>query len=683
MSKRSGGLLTQAEVDRERLSTMARVFQRADRVLSGESIRCTIAQGGVPAPAWSDGEEIAFNAEQIGSVSSVDDIIKVTGLNYHELSHVLYTPRKHTAMVKAIISAQVFPAFNMLEDQRIETLLSTKYPSTKPYFVACIMRYLLGNRQQWDTAFPLLHGRKYLPLEVRQQAEARFKDPHLVLDFKRIINEYRTLAYPRDEQRGLALVKEYAALLGQMTKPPSADPNGHGSGRPEVVKGQPQPHDGTAQVAQEESKDEDDADAAEGQGQGKGKSDSKDDDKADKGKGGKSKDEAKDDDADDTDDDAQGSGSGDDFDDEDDADDDWDADDDLDGDTGGDNKAGSQQGDDSNSDDDGDDAKSDDEGEQDDASSKGGKGAGKGGSYTPPVAPVSDDDFADLMDKAASSAEQDEKVQEEVRDKQDVIVKGDGEVIAKLDQQGYVDCQVPPTILQTAKRFGRDLRRLRDEVDPGWHNGQSAGRLNVGRAMRGDDLDTVFDKWDEGKHLDADIEVVILLDYSDSMASMMDAASQSMWTIKRAFEEIGGRVTVIGYSYGAVLMYDGNTKVRPSQYKRFAANGGTQPDGALKEALRLLHASKRKSKFLISITDGAWGGFGGGYTHTLNRFNDNGVVTAMLYLMRPNMNAEYRERITQSINWQGHTVQAVSDGAEDLANLSMGIVKARLRQPQR
>lgn len=691
MSTKQAPLLTEAQISKERLTTMARVFTRADRVLSGEQVTCRLTdEANNSAPAWSDGKTITFNVPHVGTVTSVDDIIKVTGLNYHELSHILYTPRTHTALVKKVRQKGIFPAFNMLEDQRIETLLVTKYPSTKPFFVACFMRYLLANRDQWTRVFPLAHGRKYLPKEVRDQTQARFKDQALVADFIRVIDEYRVLAFPRDDARGLVLIEEYANLMGRAMTPPTGDPFGHIKGqRPDAPsQGTPQPHAGTADKAakedgekgkggKSEKEDDDTLDDADGQGGDDDANDDADDSDDDTNGGGKSD---EDDDWDDEDDDTDGSGDGDD-DDDDEAD--WEDDDDLDGDTGGDQKAGTD-------DSDGDDSDSGDQSGESDSDSAGdpGKGIGKGKGNAAPTK-VSDEDFADMLDEAATTAEQDEAVQQDVKTKQDVIVQGDGDTMSELDAQAYTDKPVPMEVVQASKKFGKDLRLLRDEQDPGWHREQASGRLNVQRAMRGDDLDVLFDRWDEGRNEAADVEAVILLDYSGSMSRMMKDASESMWAIKRAFEEVGGKVTVIGYSDSATLMYDGNTKVSRNTYKLFGPAGGTSPGIALNEAARILHKTRRKSKFLISISDGAWGshdyytGDDEPYLDKVARFNAHGVVTAMLYLIDPSYAGrdDLMKRVVDNIDWQDHKVRVASMGAAGLANLSMDIVKARLRQP--
>src|SRR5690606_29089197 len=153
----------------QRLETMARVFTRIDRTLSGMEVSCHVGDAPSMAPAWSDGKHITFNARAIGDVTNIDDIIKLNGLNYHELSHILYTPRAHEPFTKKILNEGLFPVFNILEDQRIETLFTGMYPGTRPYFVMTFMKYCLAEPNMLPEVFPLAWGRRYLPADLQKK----------------------------------------------------------------------------------------------------------------------------------------------------------------------------------------------------------------------------------------------------------------------------------------------------------------------------------------------------------------------------------------------------------------------------------------------------------------------------------------------------------------------------------
>jgi len=137
--------LVRGESARRRIEAMARLFTKSDSVLAGSHINVVVYDkpNGIQAPSWTDGKTITFNRALIGDVADVDDIIRVTGLNYHELAHVLYTPRPDRPIVQAVIAEGMNNAFNLLEDQRIETFLTAQYPSTIPYLVSTFMRFCL------------------------------------------------------------------------------------------------------------------------------------------------------------------------------------------------------------------------------------------------------------------------------------------------------------------------------------------------------------------------------------------------------------------------------------------------------------------------------------------------------------------------------------------------------------
>ena len=120
----------ETQVRSVRLNALCRVYEQADRVLSGDPVIVKVVPDG-PAPAWSDGASISINASQIEDMD-LETLTQVNGLNYHELAHHLYTPRRGTDLMKWVLDNNYMQAFNMLEDQRIETLLVARYPSIAP-----------------------------------------------------------------------------------------------------------------------------------------------------------------------------------------------------------------------------------------------------------------------------------------------------------------------------------------------------------------------------------------------------------------------------------------------------------------------------------------------------------------------------------------------------------------------
>jgi hypothetical protein len=76
-----------------------------------------------PAPAWSDGQAIYINQEEITEMD-LETLTQVTGLNYHELRpSFLYSKQGYRLHEVGNLENDLMQASNILEDQRIETLL--------------------------------------------------------------------------------------------------------------------------------------------------------------------------------------------------------------------------------------------------------------------------------------------------------------------------------------------------------------------------------------------------------------------------------------------------------------------------------------------------------------------------------------------------------------------------------
>lgn len=224
--------------ERERVSSMARIFTKVDRVLSGDPVEVEVEKmGPYMPPSYTDGKTISFNVDRIGDITSVEDLVSILGLNYHELAHVLYTPRGNSEVIKRIISSNLHDAFNILEDQRIETFLTSTYPSTIPYLTSTLLRYCTETDISWETNHILVHGRRYIPADIRREFRNRFSAPHLASRAESIIDEYRKIVFPRDADRAYELVEQFKAIICALISRP-ADPHDHKNKyRPEMKKG--------------------------------------------------------------------------------------------------------------------------------------------------------------------------------------------------------------------------------------------------------------------------------------------------------------------------------------------------------------------------------------------------------------------------------------------------------------
>lgn len=230
----------EAQLRSVRLNALCRVYEQADRVLSGDPVIINVVEDG-PAPAWSDGQSITFNASEIEDMD-LETLTQVNGLNYHELAHHLYTPRRGTTFMKWVIDNNYMESANMLEDQRIETLLVARYPSIAPYLTATIARWLSTTPDEAAGNYMLVRGRRYLPIEIRQAFRDMFAKPELVPVIADIVDQYRVLAFPRDYGKAQDLIKRWNDEVLQKLDFPKMPqgPNGCSSRDP-VGKGRPEP----------------------------------------------------------------------------------------------------------------------------------------------------------------------------------------------------------------------------------------------------------------------------------------------------------------------------------------------------------------------------------------------------------------------------------------------------------
>ncbi len=592
----------------EALQALANMFTKADRVLTGDKVNVGVSFGSsYPAPAWSDGINVTFNGDQLDSLTDAETLVRIFGLNYHELAHVMFTPRlKNTTFGNAIMQEGMRMAFNVLEDQRIETLLTGLYPSTIPYLVSTFMRYCADNESSWEVNYTLAHGRRYIPVDVRKQFRKRFKHQHLIPQLDAIIDEYRLLVFPTGEDRALELIREFHYLMTASNIIVS-DPNGHNDGRPDVTKGSPdgvrkQQQAADAAADLDEALDEEEADddgEGDGDTDGSGGAPTDPDDDFD----GDFEDEAwGDDDGEGTDGettseggDEQGDGDGD----SEDGTGQGDLTDDADGTYGGgDDEAAIVDSPPPPSD-----IPSDDDGESGDIAGNGGQG---GNGSADDEHTLTDDEMRDLLNDVANQAQNDPGLRSDVESAQKTISAQTGLNTDLPRKQGLKDVPVHQADVPAVRKFAAVLEQLRADVDPGWKHYQPSGRLNVRRAIDGASYDEMWDRWQPGHNDATDIECVIAIDTSISMSYRIDAASRALWVIKRALERVKAKVTVLSFSDSGYLVYKKDEQTSSATYRLLPVGGGTVPNLAVQEAVRVLDSSKHTTRIFIAITDGDW-----------------------------------------------------------------------------
>lgn len=550
---------------------------------------------GLDAPAWTDGEDIYFNKDKIEAVfAKVDSapadqkdgllrkaIRLLKGLAYHELEHILFTPRRGSRPIDRLTSAsrEWRWAWNALEDQRIETLFTAMFPPTVPYHTVPVYEWIVDNKDGTGKEVLLLWGRKYLPSELRAQSYHDFAAKYsydLADRAAKIIDRYLTVMYPASEMLGISLVDQMAALLNELKQ---IDDPGNGGFGPGDFPGQPTP----------------DQQGSTTQGGGntdilqKGQPSQKQQNKASKKAREQAEAEAK------AEADAAAKDS---------------------------------------------DAKTDDskpheireelpmgpaetvpEGESQ------GKGEGSKGEASDPSTEQSPEELGDpgigtgsapqsitdqaqaALDEAEANIDIASDIDKAVELFKRIMSQSDVGALAAMWEPRPIDANAMKLYRSIASR----LQELRLDLEAERIRRQPNGRVNPRRAMmrRPFEID-VFDSYDTANEEAGGVEAVILVDLSGSMRSKMGDASAALWALKMAFDEIDVRTTVLGYASESTTLYKAGESVTRSAQRLYGAGGGTDPWPAFSQAVNILSKSSAENRVLVSITDGGWSSHPGG-----------------------------------------------------------------------
>jgi uncharacterized protein YegL len=611
---------TEAELKRQRLERFVQFFGRVNSAFTFRKVSVKVEDSPLGAPAWSGASEVTFNSRLIGDLDDARSIASVKGLDLHEISHILYTPREGSEIFDYVRENKFFMAYNCLEDQRIETLFTSKYPSTIEWFTATILIHFVEKPEAFESSYPLLRGRRYLPTELRARSRNAYSNQDDLDELCEIVDTYRTLLFPADTEKGKELVRRFHDLLPKQEMPDESgqgvkvtikikDPFGHGerpsegletssTSRPISPKKQEKDRDRSAKLDKE-----DDADLAE---------------------------LLKSSDALELEIDL------DDFDDADDSDIDLD---------------------------DADDADLDSENESDNESS-GGTGAGdKAGKIVDTV-------INDLLDDLLNNKD----VANEINN----ILRQLGGLPSLATNNSKEPALAPvkaitpdATTHHASLSFGRELERLKALYEPAWDKYEPQGRLDANRYMRGDDLDTVFDRWNEGRDDATEIECVILLDNSGSMSGFKARnAYRAMYAIKRALDRINANCTVLTFNDEVKTLYRTNDKAT-SVIRDAGTGGGTVIDSALQRATKILAETEKPVRIFFAITDGDWSGNQDSNHETIQRMSRAGILTAFAFIPEEN---ESKRPLTQETSHYCE-IGAIVHNPLDLISMVRSIVK--------
>jgi len=562
------------EKERGELSAVCIVYGKADRIITRNSnVSVVVHKPTHEEPhfegiaGWSDGKKITFNEDIVRYLSEAD-IPALNGLNYHELSHLLYTPRAGSEFVTWVMGNDLGIAFNYLEDARIETLMTARFPSTRLFLEANFMRYVAGDDTNSGSLFLLSRGRKYVPLSIRQKIADLFvaeRGLEMATEVADIIDTYRTLVLPRDMKEAKPLIERFAKIVGKGNM-------GNGTGTGEANEG------GEGGSAEVECPSDCTNRAPMKFGRPLGVNEQSADSKKAKASGKSEELRAVDNDKL-----LQG------------------------GNTEGENIIESNRVADSFM-------------QQDTRKTE------------RSLADLLEQRAKDIRSNDEVKREVREfRESVASNDEHRNSVRGaryTNMTPAEINSYTRDNADYP----LIAEQFGRELERLEIDNEPNWDKEKPSGRLNVQRTMNAglNDIDRLFDQWSEVDY-GTEIEAVILLDNSGSMGGRIQSASASVWAIKRGLERINANTTVFSFNSGSRVLYTSDEKTTYDVVRTVHAGGTTNPIRALEEAKQIFNLTNRATKLLFIITDGGFD-YAEPSDNLIKQFNEDGVITSTVFL---------------------------------------------------
>ena len=167
--------LSPEEREKRRRDAICAVLQKTDRILLGDVDLSVLSRDNAEMPpGWTTGTEIVVNMHHLPAVSD-EDMIALWGLNYHELAHVMLTPRIRGKFRDLVRDREFRVAMNLAEDWRIETQFASLFEAADRYFKCTFKRLVIdGDKSDKKMFFPLAAGRAYLPTADRERWRREF-----------------------------------------------------------------------------------------------------------------------------------------------------------------------------------------------------------------------------------------------------------------------------------------------------------------------------------------------------------------------------------------------------------------------------------------------------------------------------------------------------------------------------
>jgi len=568
------------ENNRQKVERLTRYFSRVNSALCFRPITVKVEHASIGAPAWSGANDIVLNSRLINDLNNGVSVANLRGLNFHELSHILYTPRQGSEIVTWVKEHDMFRSFNALEDQRIETLFTSRFPSTVDWFVVTVTTYFVNDEESFKTSYPLLRGRKYLPLAIREESLRLFPIQDLIPELCEIVDEYRTLIYPRDTERGKELVERFHNLF------PNSGHDKGDSGEGDSDEQKVRDYNDLADWEKELLGEQQPTNDSNGKGDivlncpmGHGVRPTEGIESSITSRPQPAKQQQRD-------------------------------------------SERAKQLDKATIDETKSQSKSDSQ-SQSQSTDNGGDNAGNDTNKTRAILNTV---ITDILDK--------ESVRQEIANVIRIVNGQSALSTNNLKEPPLAEYRsiLPDSNTQSASlAFGRELERLRAQFDPAWDKYESRGKLNAGRFIRGDDLDTVFDQWSMGREDVTEIECVIALDNSGSMGGMKATNSyRAMYAIKFALDKIGANCSVLVFNSHTTTLYRATDKANNS-VRDCGTTGATNAEYSVKYATKLLAESEKPVKLFFVITDGEWSDREL-CDPEIKKMNNAGVLTAFAFI---------------------------------------------------
>ena len=646
------------------------IVKRITGVLASEGVTPSIQVQPIPDSqsinAWTDFERIFVGYHVYSDMKLTAAILR--GLFYHEGGHIRWTVpyldlvEQATALgwngdTRGLGERELHRAWNSLEDQRMETAVTTDSPRKAGYFTPTVLGELCATVDDAASNWPLLVWRRYLPAKVvagaRRLFVVRNNEPVAQL-IEMIVDDYVNAS---DAQTMMEAVVDMAVAFQSIT--PLAynlDQAGHQKQGKRKRKFDPTalsipvpPQEGGCEGGEDEGDDPtslDDLTLEEikhvmeilaatwmhpetlvniqyvqqtqskekqqgGGGDGGSKSKEKDKEKAEsKPKADKS--EEKDDESEEGQDEA-------------------------------------------------DSTDKDDESKDDESKDQGGGSQDVGGTS----GSHSKDEQAEDSDAPLEQGDLDKAIEEaEAERLSDATLDADVDAFAEAQDNAasrlepykagrHTDVLLIAAAENLADGMYNSFQTLTVDKAPDWHEQQRRGILNVNRYMTRQPGDVEFFRGyvDNGAPA-CDIAVSLLLDFSGSMGGSVQQLSQVAYACKVACTKLNVPCTVTLWDTDAQVLFDANEQA--DCVPTITARGGTNPTIALND---LVNQRFNKPKHLVLImTDDAWGAG----SPSLTSYSEEGrIILGLGYTQ-----GTYNEYMAESMKTRG------ADDAYSIANLA-------------